>query len=121
LLTDIFIMSLSGANALPYDLSKGLVQPPKGIKPVKTKVALVNALAQINGRMAKALEAHDHMENYPVRPELEASLSRLCYFALAAAQATNFDIVEETRSRWSAIEQRDPFASYLLNRAQRLS
>lgn len=116
LTTDVFIMALSGANTLPLDLARWMQDHSKSLStPARfTPASLTRHMAILNGKMGKALEAHDHIENFPVRPTLENALGQYCHTAMTLSAQLGHDLTADTRARWQGIEQRDPFVGYIL-------
>lgn len=82
-LTDFFIIALSASNALGLTSaqiaeslrrSKHIVQSVSGTNPVSAAQALALRLAPPVGRLAKACEALDHLEDVPFAADMRSAV-----------------------------------------------
>ena len=107
---DTFIIALATANALNVNLGAFCTAPQSegeqgSLEAIQTKFSI--ALAIQTGRMAKACEALDHVERFNIREELEAGVTAICSYCLAAASGANIRLPEAVTARWREIETKD--------------
>ena len=119
---DLFVISLCSANALNFNLSEH-VAPTLGsavtlrdigahlaatlYQPDQGNSWLFSAHAIQAGRMARACEKIDHLEGFPFREELSASVLSLCQLMIAASSVYEIDLCSAVRERRQQI--RNPF------------
>lgn len=120
---DVFVISMSSANALGFRLSDRL---PEAVDATDIRslgaaleaehgqsLSLTAAIAIPAGRMAKGCESIDHMEAHPFRTTLSESVTELCAAALAAADRLGLDMPARVRARLAAVEEKNIFHGYL--------
>jgi hypothetical protein len=124
-LVDAFIISLASANTLGLDLGDALARPHRarveGLKALGLELAnelgqregdsiwLLKQFARHSGRLAKACESLDHVESYPFREEMRASIVNLFKLVAAAASLRHIDLVEKSKGRLEGIEGKNIF------------
>ncbi|MDZ8184350.1 MAG: hypothetical protein RMX96_05725 [Nostoc sp. ChiSLP02] len=97
---DSFIMIVSASNLLGIYLAKEL---------------LIDKINSINGNfideyilllaeLAKACEATDHQEDYPIRATWNRNIRKFFYLLLREAHSRNISILEESRRRLASVE-----------------
>ena len=127
-LTDAFIITLATANALNQDLGKA-VQPAAGQsadlqslgRSLSTDLnsrsdgpfSFVKTYARAVGKLAKACESWDHMEDMPYAATMRASNLDLLKLVLAEAALRSIDLQALFRARLRSIESRSIFHSTL--------
>jgi hypothetical protein len=105
-LVDIFIISLSSANALNVNLAEGANAHGRASKPVTGDVRdFFLRFAVITGGMAKACEALDHVEAFNSRLELERGVREACWLCIQAAKSLKLDLATATKAKWKAIDK----------------
>jgi hypothetical protein len=112
LITDSMIIVLAAANGMKVDLRARISQSSTGsvFEANRTRTStsltdLVNGYIQSVGRMAKACEALDHLEDFPVRQVLELSVIELALTVGAISQVDGLDLKASVEKRWYEIEQ----------------
>jgi hypothetical protein len=130
-LVDAFIISIASANAIGCDLGETLACPRGGntddnLKGLGCRLAdglgyrecdptwLIKQFARIGGRLAKACESLDHLEAYPFREEMRASVIDLVKLVMAEASLRNFDLAARSRNRLEGVESRNLFHRYYI-------
>jgi len=115
-LVDSLIITLAAANALNLKLSdqvekllsEAKIDQSQGSKS-ETSHELLMEYVEIVGRMAKACEVLDHLENYPSRQVLERSVVELTLLLDRFARHEKTDIVANIAERWLRVEQKAIF------------
>jgi len=123
-LTDAFIISLASANTLNQHLGRELggaaiaatSLPALGIvlgielaRSETDPLWLVRVFAQLNGRLAKACEAWDHLESVPFRDVMCDCNISILKVVLAEASAHRLDLAEAYKVRIREVETRSIF------------
>lgn len=119
-LVDAFIISLASANTLKLDLRKTLSNrcdsSIKNLQKLGAKLAsdlertkrdanwLLRTIGRYTGRLAKACESLDHVEDYPFRATMVDSTRDLFEVVLAEASFRGVDLSEEATARLHTIE-----------------
>src|SRR5579872_723371 len=115
-LVDAFIIALASANALNLDLGRELAAAQSSTFEelgchVATERSLdrghtfnfVRLFAEAMGSMAKATESLDHMEAFPSREVLAASILKIAELVVGEAWARNLDLSSEMASRLDGV------------------
>ncbi len=115
-MTDSGIVSLSAANALAIRLDEKVKEsaPPEKIPPEKKSLAhaysdFACGLVIPTGRMAKALESLDHMEEFSFRRCLEEGVIDIIRAVSECSYRLNYDLVNGIHTRWKEIEAKSIF------------
>lgn len=118
-LVDIYIILLSAADTLSIDLSEkidGIGNPGEHADLSGLGASLggqiigesqgwyFRKLVSTAGKMAKACESLDHLEDFPSRQVLETSIVDLCVTTLAIAAIVNCDLAARINDRWMEVE-----------------
>lgn len=123
LLTDAFIIVLATANTLNQDLGLSLqdVRFTADVQEAGTRLAellerddgdpvwFISQMARANGRLAKACESLDHLEDVTFRRDMCASNLDLLKSILAEASARKIDVVAMHAERTKQISRRSIF------------
>jgi hypothetical protein len=111
LITDSMIIALAAANGMKVDLKTNVGRSISTHDNHWTRCSttpsfsdLVGYYIETVGRMAKACEALDHLENFPAREVLERSVVELTLTIIVMSQVDNFDLCASIEKRWSEIE-----------------
>ena len=118
-MVDTFIIVLAISNALNLDLANRVkfgsgslgLRVSEHATDEAFAMSLFISMAQVTGRLAKACESLDHVEDFDSRKELERGVAELCAISLAAALRLDIDLAERTKSKWSALERKNVFDS----------
>lgn len=116
---DTGIIALSAANCLGMNLDQTLQQryglPTGGVfghsdglvdtTPARVREWGLRRLAVPTGRIAKALEAKDHIERADFRGILEEGVGDAAYVAVAGTNYLAADFVDTVFGRWAEIEK----------------
>lgn len=112
-LIDVFIISLSLANILNLNLTKAFEASENNFSESLTSlrsIAFVRKKTAIYaGRMAKACESIDHLENYPFRTELQNNLVEMCGLVMNAADYAKIDLREAVHQRLLGVRKKNIF------------
>lgn len=111
-LTDSFIIALSTANILTYDLGAGLPNTDGDGDDRANSSDFAFRYLQEVGRMAKACESIDHLENFPFRPEIVRANATLTRLVIEEAGRRNIDLVETYARRIAEVEARSGFSMF---------
>ena len=124
-LLDSFVICMATANALNLSLGKHIESNSTANSVDALAKALgmelgdvdlyneaVSSLVLIGGRMAKAVESLDHMENGNCRAAVEALLPKLALAILQMLGRTSMQVEPSIRRRFSAIEKKSIFSGY---------
>jgi hypothetical protein len=119
-LVDAFIISLASANTLQLDLGKALSShcdsSTKNLEKLGVQLAmtlkrpngdanwLLRTMGRHTGRLAKACESLDHVEDYPFRATMLDSTRELFKVVLVGASLRGIDLLEEAAERIQSIE-----------------
>ena len=120
IIIDAFIICLATANTLNVsigekirlkgsDLQSFAISLAKGTARETTFDRVLTDLVKISGRMAKAIEATDHLENGNPRSELEKLIVELSIAMLVAIGTLNINITEAIEQRWRLVEAKSIF------------
>ncbi|MGI9363271.1 MAG: hypothetical protein ACR2O7_17220 [Parasphingorhabdus sp.] len=115
-LTDSFIIGLSTANTLTQNLGKKIEGEHNIASEGSNSGEFTFKYLQIVGRMAKACESIDHLEDYPFRPEISKANVSLVTLLLNEALARNFDLVKAYADRIADVEKHSGFAIFASDR-----
>lgn len=126
-LVDAFIISLASANTLELDLGKALSNrcdsPTKNLQKLGVQLAsslqrptgdaswLLRMMGRCTGRLAKACESLDHVEDYPSRATMLDSTRDLFELLLIEASLRGIDLRERAAERTQNIEAKHLFHS----------
>ncbi len=105
--TDFMICSISLANVLNIRLSE--VEANNSTLEYTTEMLLKN-ITCIVGKLAKACEALDHVEDYPSRSTLEQSLESLVSCLISLSKNKKIDLNSEIPKRLNDIELNSIFS-----------
>jgi hypothetical protein len=101
LLADTFIICLAAANTLNGSLR---VDTRRARPSSASSEAVLLDYVVSTGRFAKACEALDHAEAYPVEAELRNSLSQIADATVQLCTLLGIDLEAEVRTRWVQVE-----------------
>jgi hypothetical protein len=111
ILVDTAIICLASANALGVRLADQMTcevaERPQGV----LSEWLGIRLAVEAGRMAKACESLDHVEDLPYREIWEEGVLAITALVLRAAEAFGLNLAKAIRQRWAGIETKVTGAS----------
>lgn len=111
-LTDSFIILLAAANAMNLDLQKVEDAERRCESLIGASDShpnfeqLLFSFVEVVGRMSKACEALDHLEDFPSRLVLEDSVILLLPIIRRLAALQAIDLRMRTSERWRSIEQK---------------
>ena len=122
-LIDTLIVALSAANIFNIKLSETVLSEDLSQYDSLDEVAQIicdvdapssasssewffQRLAQATGRMAKACESLDHMEEFNYRRELTEGILEIIRGVIVAGERAGIDLTDSTRRRWQQIETR---------------
>jgi hypothetical protein len=127
-LVDAFIIALASANTLNLDLGKALgsqgntasanfrafgVELATQCSPrSEDKIWFLKQFARHCGRLAKACESLDHVESYPFRESMLASVLDMFKLFVAEGTAHQIDLVKAAKERLRSVETKNIFYSY---------
>ncbi len=114
-LTDSFIIGLSTANTLTQNLEKQIVDGGNPTSPTSNSREFCLEYLQVVGKMAKACESIDHLEDYPFRSEISKANVSLVTLLLDEALSRNFDIAKAYADRIENVEKYSGFAIFSLD------
>lgn len=100
-LADIMICVLSMSNLLNLDLG--------------THLGCDDTLLKIIGKMAKACESLDHVEDFPSHKVIVEETNKLFSKIIKLTQENDFDIEEIISMRWEEIENKFHFSEHKKN------
>lgn len=108
---DAFIMVVSASNLLGISLAYYLsnVAPQERIGE-----DFVCNYIQILSRLAKACEAADHQENYPIREVWDENIKNLFLLLLQESALLNVDILREAKERLRGVEKKHPLSEIMM-------
>lgn len=111
-LTDSFIIGLSTANTLTQNLEKQIEGERKVASHRSNSRDFCLEYLQVVGRMAKACESIDHLEDYPFRSEINKANLSLVTLLLDEAFSRNFDLSKAYTDRIADVEKHSGFAIF---------
>ncbi|MGF1987117.1 MAG: hypothetical protein RMY62_004555 [Nostoc sp. ZfuVER08] len=97
---DSFIMIVSASNLLGIYLAKELMNDE--IKCIDTN--FIDEYIRLIAELAKACEATDHQEDYPIRATWNRNIRKFFFLLLREADSRNISILEESRRRLASVE-----------------
>lgn len=109
-IVDSFIISLCAANMLNLDLSK-TVFPVERLN----EQDLLMAFTIRVGQLAKACEAIDHLENFPVSLTLVNNVLAISHICMKLAELNGIKLLVAVPSRLSIVQDRSIFKQQLLH------
>ena len=123
-MTDIFIISMSCANALNIDLGDYLIEEnissentpatASGRQESQTlQIELLLDVTDAAGRMAKACETVDHLEAFPFREQMSQSTVDLAKISLAYMQSRCMDPADEVFTRLEGVRRKKIFHGHI--------
>ena len=104
---DAFIITLATANALNLDLHPlDMPDLPQSMAlPEDVARSLLISYAIYQGRIAKALDARDHVESFPIGQELRDSTKEVAHELTQAAHHLRMNLEQAVFERWHSIER----------------
>ena len=134
-LNDVFIICLSTSNMFNKNISEfeGLnkINSNLSINDIGQKLTATDNISKEDvftfstemitieaGKMAKAIESLDHLENFPYREELLSSLAVIVETVLISLSFMNVDIIDTVLSRLDFVERKSIFYSYYRTNGQ---
>ncbi|NJR48208.1 MAG: hypothetical protein HC780_00335 [Leptolyngbyaceae cyanobacterium CSU_1_3] len=106
---DSFIMIVSASNLLGISLARNLsteeVTSPDGI--------FINEYIQLLAKLAKACEATDHQEDYPIRATWNKNIQDFFSLLVREAISRDISILKEASHRLTSVEMNHPIATVL--------
>lgn len=99
---DSFIMIVSASNLLEISLVKHL--DCDKINHIESN--FIDEYIEIISQLAKACEATDHQEDYPIRSTWNKNISRFFLLLVHEAQSRNISILEESSRRLASVEMK---------------
>lgn len=109
-MVDGFIIGIATANILTDRLSEVEL---KTTSKTANSMSFAKRYLQNVGRIAKACESIDHLEDFPYRKELVATNRALVFDAVNEACRKNQDIVKLAWGRLKSVEEKSSFALFL--------
>lgn len=120
IIIDTFIICLATANTLNVSIGETIKPTASDLESLAHDLAqdigrktifdrVLTDLVKISGRMAKAIEATDHLENGNPRSELEKLIVELSLAILAAIGTLDIPITEAIKQRWRLVEEKSIF------------
>nr|WP_290222523.1 hypothetical protein [Trichocoleus desertorum] len=107
---DAFIMVVSASNLLGISLEKELV-----IEEINTNSneSFIFGYIQLLAELAKACEATDHQEDYPIRATWNKNTKSFFRLLMHEAVSRNISIIEEAIQRITEVEKKHPLNNIL--------
>ncbi|WP_207714278.1 hypothetical protein [Scytonema sp. UIC 10036] len=99
---DSFIMIVSASNLLGISLAKELVID--GINSIDGN--FIDEYIQLLAELAKACEATDHQEDYPIRSTWNKNIRKFFFLLVREAHSRNISILEESSRRLASVERK---------------
>ena len=127
IITDVFVITLASTNTLNQNLGRelgNLLQESASLTSLGAALVaalprddadslwIVRALIRHNGRLAKACESWDHLEDILFREVMRSCNLAVLKVVLAEASARGLDLVEAYKSRIREVEERSIFDCY---------
>jgi hypothetical protein len=106
---DSFIMIVSASNLLGISLEKELSTNDINYTAYNFIDEYIGLLAQL----AKACEATDHQEDYPIRATWNNSILRFFFLIAHEAGLRNISILKESSQRLASVESKNPLNDIL--------
>jgi hypothetical protein len=105
-LTDSAIIVLAAANALNIDLASKSASESRNQQRRRRGGDLLGEYIETVGRMAKACEALDHLEDYPFRTVMETAVCDLLDVVCELADRQHLGLKDVVTKRWAEVESR---------------
>ena len=105
---DSFIMVVSASNLLGILLSIDLV-----IDVRNTSATFIGTYIQLLAGLAKACEATDHQEDYPIRATWNKTMQKFFSLLVREAGLRNISLLEEAAHRLASVEKKHPLDNIL--------
>lgn len=106
---DAFIMVVSASNLLGISLEKDLVIDEAN----DIDETFINEYIQILAELAKACEATDHQEEYPIRATWNKNIQKFFFLLVREANSRNISLLEEAIHRLASVERKHPLNKIL--------
>jgi hypothetical protein len=106
---DSFIMVVSASNLLGILLSKLFDNNEK----TRFNETFISEYIRILSNLAKACEAVDHQEDFPIRAIWAESIKKMFFLLIHEASSRNISLIEEASSRLASIEKVYPLNNIL--------
>jgi hypothetical protein len=117
---DAFIICLATANTLNVSIGEKINRHESDLEALAASLAkdaiqepifdrVLKDLVKISGRMAKAIEATDHLEDGNPRSVLETLIVELSIAMLVAIGLLKIDISQAVTQRWRSVERKSIF------------
>ena len=103
-LIDSFIMIVSASNLLGIPLAKDLEIDIAN----DTNEIFINVYIQLLAELAKACEATDHQEDYPIRATWNKNIRKFFLLIVREASSRNISILEDASYRLVSVERKHP-------------
>lgn len=110
---DLFIITLSSSNMLNIDLSTQVISIPENDQLDKSR--LLGLLTITIGKLAKACEAQDHLEDFPVREVAAKAIISSSHACLFLSHLLGIDLINEVPRRLASVQSRSIFKKHLLS------
>jgi hypothetical protein len=101
--TDVFIIGMSTANALNFKLGPALAEAGTD---ADADLPFAAVLAVRAGRMAAACEKLDHLEDFPFRPVLREGTIALVRASIGFAEGQGWDLRQLVRLRLKPVKEK---------------
>lgn len=108
-LIDSFIMIVSASNLLGISLARSLLTKEVN----RFNKEFIDEYIHLLSALAKACEAADHQEEYPIRATWNKNIQRFFHLLIREAASRNISILEEASRRLASVEMNHPLASIL--------
>jgi len=102
-LIDSFIMIVSASNLLGIPLAKDLEIDAAN----ETNEIFINVYIQLLAELAKACEATDHQEDYPIRSTWNKNIRKFFLLIVQEASSRNISILEDASYRLASVERKN--------------
>jgi hypothetical protein len=103
--TDVFVIGTSCANALNVRLAEALPDRPTSVEAYDL-ASFASALTINAGRMAAACEKLDHLEDFPFRTVIREAAVELVDRAICFSDAQAWDLERLVRERLAGVKQK---------------
>ena len=99
---DAFIMVVSASNLLGISLARELaIDEPNNING-----SFIDDYIQLLAELAKACEATDHQEDYPIRATWNKNIRKFFFLLVREARSRNISLLEEASHRLASVEKK---------------
>lgn len=106
---DSFIMIVSASNLLGISLSINSVVDDVN----NTNATFIDTYIQLLAGLAKACEATDHQEDYPIRATWNNTIQKFFSLLVREAALRNISLLEEANHRLASVEKKHPLYNTL--------